>query len=90
MSPIVTTASDTEGITRKEATLIIGVQANVWTEYMKTPEHVEYMAFPRALALAEVAWTPQPLRSYDDFVLRMRQHLKRLKAMGVNARDGEY
>jgi hypothetical protein len=43
----------------EEAKYILGAQGNVWTEYILTPEHVEYMAVPRMLALAEVLWTPK-------------------------------
>lgn len=43
----------------QEARHILGAQANVWTEYIATPEHVEYMVFPRMLALSEVLWTPR-------------------------------
>lgn len=46
-------------LTETEQQYILGAQGNVWTEYMKTPEHVEYMVYPRALALAEVVWTPK-------------------------------
>ena len=46
---------------------VLGVQGNIWTEYIATDSPVQYMAFPRALALAEVAWTPAELRSPADF-----------------------
>jgi hexosaminidase len=72
----------------KEATHILGAQGNVWTEYMKTPEYVEYMAYPRACALAEVDWTPKELKDWDDFVKRMEIHKKRLKELNVNYFDG--
>ncbi|GAB3522698.1 family 20 glycosylhydrolase [Emticicia fontis] len=63
---------------------IKGVQANVWTEYMPTPAQVEYMTFPRALAMAEIGWTPANLRSYDDFLIRLRQNERFLKHKKVN------
>lgn len=50
---------------------ILGAQANLWTEYLKTPERVEYMAFPRMLALAEVVWTAPEQKSYLDFLRRL-------------------
>ncbi|WP_164851295.1 glycoside hydrolase family 20 protein [Larkinella soli] len=62
---------------------IIGAQANVWTEYIPTPEKVEYMVWPRAAALAEVVWTPREGKSWEDFSRRMRPHFRRLEAMGV-------
>ncbi|MGO1072851.1 family 20 glycosylhydrolase [Lysobacter sp. CA199] len=55
-----------------QARHVLGVQGNVWTEYLKTPAMVEYMVFPRLLALAEVAWTPQADRDYADFQRRLR------------------
>lgn len=60
-----------EELTREEARYIRGVQANVWTEYLKTPQMVEYMVFPRMLALAEVAWTAPARKDYADFLRRL-------------------
>ncbi|MHC4117640.1 MAG: beta-N-acetylhexosaminidase [Planctomycetota bacterium] len=65
---------------------ILGVQGQLWGEYISTASHREYMAYPRAAALAEVAWSPQSSKDYDDFLSRLRCHLKRLKAAGVNYR----
>jgi hexosaminidase len=53
---------------------------------MPDPRHVEYMAFPRAAALAEVVWSPRGPRDYDAFVARLRQHFQRLEALDVNFR----
>lgn len=64
---------------------IIGVQANLWTEFVPDEAHVEYMTFPRLLALAEVAWTPQNLREWQDFKPRMNVHVNQLREKGVNA-----
>lgn len=68
----------------QEAQFILGAQGNVWTEYMPTPEKVEYMAFPRALAIAELTWTPAALKDYRNFAMRLAQHFKRLDIHGVN------
>lgn len=58
---------------------IIGVQANIWTEYIKTPEHVEYMLLPRLLALSEVAWTRPDKKDYARFrEYRVPKHLGRI------------
>lgn len=65
---------------------ILGVQGNIWTEYISNIRHVEYMAFPRELALAEVAWSPKAARNYDDFLRRLQVGEKRLDALGVNYR----
>ncbi|MCB0609026.1 MAG: beta-N-acetylhexosaminidase [Lewinella sp.] len=71
-------------LTAEEAKHILGGQANVWTEYIDTPEKLEYMAFPRALAVAEVVWSPKAKRNYPDFVQRLKHHAPRLEAAGVN------
>ncbi len=73
----------------EEASYIIGGQANVWTEYMKTAPHVEYMALPRMLALAEVVWSPADARSWDRFVARLPSQFERLESLGVNYRIPE-
>jgi hexosaminidase len=68
---------------------ILGAQAQVWTEYMKEPKKVEYMAFPRLTALAEAVWTPTNRKSYADFRARLGLHLARLNALDVNYRKPE-
>ena len=65
---------------------VLGAQAQVWTEYIKTPKHVEYMAFPRLVAMAEVLWTPALRREYRDFLARLPRHLQRLDALDVGYR----
>ena len=65
---------------------VLGVQGNVWTEYIVTPEQVEYMTFPRALALAEVGWTPAARRSAAHFQDRLRRHRPLLDRLGVRYR----
>jgi hexosaminidase len=65
---------------------ILGGQAQVWTEYMKTPKKVEYMAFPRLTALAEAVWTPIERKSWPDYRARLDTHLRRLDALDVNYR----
>ncbi len=75
-----------------EAGLILGTQAQIWTEYLPTPERVEYMVFPRLCAFAESAWRTTQSRSYADFLPRLRAHLPRLDALGVTYRplDGPH
>jgi hexosaminidase len=77
-------------LTTDQAKHIIGVQGNVWTEYMKTSDVVEYMAFPRAIALAEVAWSQQNNRNWDDFINRMDNQFARLELMNVNYCKGSF
>jgi hexosaminidase len=73
-------------LTAAEAEHILGAQANLWTEYIKTPDHVEYMLFPRLLALSEVVWSPREARSWSSFVERLPEQLDLLEAMDVNYR----
>lgn len=70
----------------EQARHVLGAQGNVWTEYMKTSDYVEYMVFPRLLALAEVVWSPQEARQWDSFEARLPQELERLGHLGVNYR----
>jgi hexosaminidase len=63
---------------------ILGGQGNVWTEYMKTEDKVEYMVLPRMSAMAEVLWTPESDRSYKGFVERLEMtHFGRFDRMGL-------
>jgi hexosaminidase len=68
---------------------VLGAQAQLWTEYMPTPKHVEYMAFPRLAALAEVVWTPKDRREYSTFMQRLPTHLERLRILDVKYRPPE-
>ena len=68
---------------------VLGVQGQVWTEYLPNPKAVEYMAFPRASALSEVAWSPAAARRFDDFRARLVTHLARLRILDVNFRSPE-
>jgi len=78
-------------LTEEESNHILGAQANVWTEYMDTAEHVEYMLLPRMCALSEVVWSGKEHRDYEDFTRRMADQYERFEVMHVNFRppDGE-
>ncbi|KAH7329621.1 putative beta-N-acetylhexosaminidase [Stachybotrys elegans] len=75
------------GLSKDEAGKVIGVQANVWTEHMESMRRVEYMAYPRLCAFAEVAWGKS---KEDDTVAgfqdRLKHHVLYLDALGVNYR----
>ncbi|BCY13696.1 beta-N-acetylhexosaminidase [Actinoplanes sp. L3-i22] len=73
------------GLTDAEAGLVLGGQANLWTEHMESARRVDYQAFPRLCAFAETVWGP-PERDFDDFSARLPTHLERLDALGVNYR----
>jgi len=77
-------------LTPEEQKYILGIQGNVWTEYISTPEHMEYMAFPRAFAIAETGWTPDRLKDFDDFLSRLEILKKRYDAIGINYFKGDY
>lgn len=76
----------TSQIPADKAHHILGVQGNIWTEYIKDMKHVEYMAYPRACAVAEIGWTKQEDRNYREFLNRLDHHYPRLKALDVNFR----
>jgi hexosaminidase len=74
-------------LTANQQKYIVGVQANLWTEYITTEDKVEYMLLPRMLALSEVAWTPLANKNYTDFSeVRLPQHLAWMDKEGVNYR----
>jgi hexosaminidase len=73
-----------------EAKYIMGAQGNVWTEYMKTPEQVEYMVYPRAAALAEVTWSPKGARDYENFKIRLNRLTKYYDIFGINYCKSEF
>ena len=72
------------GLTPTEAKHITGVQANLWTEYIATPERAEYQLYPRLLALAEVAWTKPENKSWNDFNRRVNDAIPYLQSKGYH------
>lgn len=79
-----------EALTKAEAQYILGAQGNVWTEYILTPEHVEYMAVPRMLALAEVLWAPKEKRNEADFMRRLEAEFAHLDMLAVRFSNSVY
>ena len=75
-----------DSLTPDQAKHILGAQANMWTEYLKTPEAVEYMLWPRALALAELTWSSKEARDWNSFVARLPNALRALDKAGVGYR----
>jgi hexosaminidase len=65
---------------------VLGSQGQLWTEYMPSSKQVEYMAFPRLTALAEVTWTSKEKKNYPEFLKRLTGHLQRLAILDVNYR----
>jgi hexosaminidase len=73
-------------LTADEAKHVLGSQGQLWTEYMPDPKRVEYMAWPRLAALAEVLWSPRETRDLARFRSRLETHLRRLAILDVNYR----
>jgi hexosaminidase len=75
-----------EELSAEEAKHVLGAQGQLWTEYMPDPKRVEYMAWPRLAALAEVLWSPSETRNWADFQKRLATHLEQLAILDVNYR----
>ncbi|MBQ5602969.1 MAG: family 20 glycosylhydrolase [Bacteroidales bacterium] len=73
-----------EGMTDEEKSHILGVQANMWTEYVATPEHLEYMVLPRLAALAEVQWCAADRKDWNRFEDSADEFCKIYETMGYN------
>lgn len=76
-----------EELSADEAKYIIGVQSNLWTEYVATTKKAEYMLLPRLQAQSEVAWTKTELKDFEDFEKRLEVDYQRLTKMNINFRD---
>jgi len=72
-----------------EARHILGGQANLWVEHIRTAEHAEYMLWPRLLAMSEVLWSTPERRDWEGFMARIPAHLAALGRLGVNYRVPE-
>lgn len=73
-----------EELTEDESKYVLGAQGNIWTEYMPKEDQVEYMMFPRVLAMSEILWSHSEKRNYNDFVGSVENFHKRLEALGIN------
>ena len=76
-----------EGLDINQATKILGAQGNVWTEYIKTPEMVEYMSVPRMTALSEIVWSKRKKRDFSEFRKRLNFYKYFLDKKKVNYRN---
>ncbi len=74
----------------EEQEYILGLQGNVWTEYISTMSHLEYMAFPRAFAVAETGWTPEMKKDFEEFLARLEILKERYDLIGINYFKGDY
>src|SRR5699024_8106166 len=76
-----------DDITPEQKALILGVQANVWAEWIPSIERLQYMITPRILALSEIAWTePSKIPSLSEFYSLILPQIKRMDIMGINYR----
>lgn len=73
-------------LTPKQLKLVKGIQSNAWGEFIPTVGRMQFMVFPRALAMVEKAWTPNEQQNWDNFSRRLQAHLHRLQAAGINYR----
>jgi len=75
-----------QDIAAEKAGHVLGVQGQLWGEYISTARHLEYMAYPRAAALAEIGWSPKTAKNYENFLARLSRHLHRFDVAGINYR----
>ena len=75
---------DLPELTAEEAKHVVGIQANLWTEYISNLPYAEYMTYPRALALSEVSWSPKGSKNYEDFKKRLKGHMPSMDALKIN------
>lgn len=71
-------------------THVLGVQGNLWTEHIRTPERVDAMGFPRLAAVAELGWTEDARRNWEGFIHRLPVLLPHYRALGIEASDAAY
>ena len=79
-----------EELSTEEAKYVLGSQANLWTEFIKTTTHAEYMVLPRMTALSEVLWTAKDQRDWPDFQKRLQSLLPRFEALDWNFSPGTF
>jgi hexosaminidase len=79
-----------EELTEEEQKYILGLQGNLWSEYLKTPDYMEYMAYPRMFAIAETGWTPANKKDFEEFLARFKYQMPRYDLTGINYFKGDY
>jgi hexosaminidase len=78
-----------DNFTPEQSARVLGVEACVWTEFIATERYLQFMTFPRVLALAEIAWRPKGPRDEKEFDERLAPHIESLRAKGIDARRDE-
>jgi len=79
-----------EGLSESAAENILGGQCNLWTEFINTPSHAEYMLLPRMLAISECLWTPREMKDWNRFRRNVEEQKLRLSAKGYNYCEGSF
>jgi hexosaminidase len=79
-----------DSLTPEQSSQVIGIEAAVWTEFIESERYLQFMTFPRLLALSEIAWRPRGPRDDKEFEARLAPHIEALRARGINARRGEW
>jgi len=79
-----------KGLDINQATKILGAQGNIWTEYIKTPEMVEYMSVPRMTALSEIVWSKRKKRNFMEFKKRLKHYSYFLNLNKINYRKIDF
>ena len=75
----------TDGIDEEYSKHILGLQANLWSEYVPTGEYMEYLLYPRAFAISEIGWSPEGEKDYPEFKARAVRLTERMLSDGYNA-----
>jgi hexosaminidase len=78
-----------DSLTKEQHRFIKGVQGNVWGEYIRDGNHANYMTYPRALALSEIAWSPASAKDYNRFLAKLKLRLAAMEREKVNFRIPE-
>lgn len=76
-----------DGVTLEQQKLVLGAQGNMWSEYIKTNQHLQYMMLPRMLALSEVLWSKKETRNFDVFKERLIPQFDYFDRLGINYRS---
>ena len=79
-----------QSFTPVEEAQVLGIEGCVWTEFIASERYLEFMTYPRLLALSEIAWRPKGPRSDKEFEERLAPHIEALRSKGINARRGEW
>ena len=79
-----------DSMSADQAKHVLGGQANLWSEYIPTTSHSEYMIYPRLTALAETVWSPKEGRDWNDFTARLEHMFKRYDELGINYARSAY